>query len=143
MFKVQTTTINVQINKINKQKEWISVTLLQKNEIDNYYPDKTREHFIKKHNRRTRMRFRNNCIDICRNCRGSRPEEFLAKGVLKICRKFTGENPCQSVISTKLLCNFVKVTLCHVFSPISLLHIFRTPFPKSTSGRLPLKLSKS
>ena len=27
---------------------------------------------------------------------------FLEKDVLKICSKFTGENPCQSVISIKL-----------------------------------------
>ena len=29
---------------------------------------------------------------------------FVGKGVLKICSKFTGEHPCQSVISIKLLC---------------------------------------
>ena len=28
---------------------------------------------------------------------------LLEKGVLKICRKFTGEHPCRSVISIKLL----------------------------------------
>ena len=39
--------------------------------------------------------------DISRN---SHPEVFLEKGVLKICSKFTGEHPCQSVISIKLLC---------------------------------------
>ena len=33
----------------------------------------------------------------------SRPEVFLRKGVLKICNKFTGEHPCRSVISIKLL----------------------------------------
>ena len=36
--------------------------------------------------------------------RSSRPEVFLVKCVLKICIKFTGENPYQSVISIKLLC---------------------------------------
>ena len=36
-------------------------------------------------------------------CRGSHPEVFLGKGVImKICSKFTGEQPCQSVISIKL-----------------------------------------
>ena len=35
--------------------------------------------------------------------RSSHPEVFLVKGVLKICSKFTGEHPCQSVISIKLL----------------------------------------
>ena len=31
---------------------------------------------------------------------------FLRKGVLKIWSKFTGERPCRSVISIKLLCKF-------------------------------------
>ena len=35
--------------------------------------------------------------------RSSPLEMFLGKGVLKICSKFTGENPCWSVISIKLL----------------------------------------
>ena len=29
---------------------------------------------------------------------------FLKKGVLKICSKFTGEQPCRSAVSIKLLC---------------------------------------
>ena len=36
--------------------------------------------------------------------RSSPPELFLGKGVLKICSKFTGEHPCRSAISVKLLC---------------------------------------
>ena len=36
--------------------------------------------------------------------RSSCPELFLEKGVLKICRKFTGEHPCRRVISIELLC---------------------------------------
>ena len=36
--------------------------------------------------------------------RSSPPEVFQEKGVLKICSKFTGEHPCRSVISIKLLC---------------------------------------
>ena len=51
----------------------------------------------------------------------------LGKGVLKIYSKSTGEHPCRSVISW-----------C---SPVNLLHIFRTTFPKNTSGRLLLKIS--
>ena len=46
--------------------------------------------------------------------RSSLPEVLLGKGVLKICSKFTGEHPCRSVISIKLL------------SPVNLLHIFKT-----------------
>ena len=36
--------------------------------------------------------------------RSSRPEVFLEKDALKICSRFTGEHPCRSVISVKLLC---------------------------------------
>ena len=61
---------------------------------------------------------------------------FLGKGVLVICSKFTGEHPCWSAISTKLLCNFIVITLRHRCSLVNLLHIFRTPFLKNTSGQL-------
>ena len=63
--------------------------------------------------------------------RSNRPEVSLGKGVLKICSKFTGERPCRSVILIKLL--------RYGCSPVNLLHIFRTPFPKNTSGWLLLK----
>ena len=69
-----------------------------------------------------------------------RPEVFIGKGVLKICSKFTGEHPFQSVISIQLLCNFIEITLQHGCSPVNLLHIFRIPFPKNTSGLLLLTL---
>ena len=58
--------------------------------------------------------------------RRSRPEGNLRKGVLKICSKFTGEHACHP--------------LRHACSPVNLLHIFRTPFPKNTSGWLLLDL---
>ena len=45
--------------------------------------------------------------------RSSRPEVLLGKGVLKICSKFTGEYPCRSAISIKLLCNFTEIALRH------------------------------
>ena len=61
---------------------------------------------------------------------------FLGKGVLKICSKFTGEHPCRSVISIKFLCNFIETKLQHGCSLVNLLHIFRTPFLKNTSGWL-------
>ena len=50
---------------------------------------------------------------------------------MKICSKHTGENPCRSVISIKLQSNFVEITLRH---GCNLWDIFRTPFPKNTSG---------
>ena len=72
--------------------------------------------------------------------RSSRPEVFLGKGVLKIYSKFTGEHPCRSAISIKLLCNFIEITLWRGRSPVHLLHIFRTPFPMNASGWLLLLL---
>ena len=72
--------------------------------------------------------------------RSSHPEVLLGKAVLKICSKFTGEHPCRSAISIKLLCNFIEITLRHGCSPVTLLHIFRTAFHKNTSGRLLLNV---
>ena len=57
-----------------------------------------------------------------------------SRGVLKICSKFTGEHPCRSAISIKLLCNFIEIILRHGCSPVNLLHISRAPFPKNTLG---------
>ena len=72
------------------------------------------------------------------NNRSSQPRVFLAKAVLKICNKFTGEHPCRSAVSIKLQSNLIEITLRHGRSPVNLLHIFRTPFPKNTSRQLPL-----
>ena len=74
-----------------------------------------------------------------RKVRSSRQDVFLGKGVLKMCSKFTGEHPCRSVISIKFLCNFTEIALRHVCSPVNLLHIFRTSFPKNTSAWLLLE----
>ena len=40
--------------------------------------------------------------------RSNHPEVFVGKGVLKMCSKFTGEYPCQSVISIKLQSNHIS-----------------------------------
>ena len=53
---------------------------------------------------------------------------FLRKGVLKICSKFTGENPCRGAISLKLLSSFIEIARRHGCFPVNLLHIFRTLF---------------
>ena len=66
-----------------------------------------------------------------------------SRGVLKMCSKFKGEHPCRSVILIKLLWSFIKIALRHGYSPVSLLHIFRTPFLKNTFGRLFLELARS
>ena len=76
-----------------------------------------------------------------RRSRSSRSEVFLEKGVLKICSTFTAEHPCRSAISIKLLCNFIEIVLGHGCPPVNLMHIFRTPFSRNTSGRLLLKES--
>ena len=61
---------------------------------------------------------------------------FLGKGVLKICSKSTGEHPCRSEISIKLLCNFIQIALRLRCSPVNLLHIFRKPFLNKRFGGL-------
>ena len=61
---------------------------------------------------------------------------FSYKGVQKIRSKFTGENPCRSVISVKLLYKFIEIKLRHGFSPVHLMYIFRTCFTKNTYGAL-------
>ena len=73
----------------------------------------------------------------CKRPRSSHPDEFLIKGVLKICSKFTGEHPYRSA---KLQSNFIEITFQHGCSPVNLMHIFRTPYPKNTCGWLLLSL---
>ena len=68
--------------------------------------------------------------------KSSHLEVFLGKGVLKICSKFTGERPCQSVISIELQSNFTEIKLGHGCSLVNLLHLFSTSLYKNTSGRL-------
>ena len=67
----------------------------------------------------------------------------LKKTVLKICSKFTGEHPCRSVISIKLLYNFTEIALRNGCSSVNLLHIFRIPFYKNTYEWLLLDHEKS
>ena len=62
--------------------------------------------------------------------RSGQSEVFLRKGILEICRKFTGEQPCRSMISIKLFCNFIEIALRLGCSPVNLLHIFRTTIYK-------------
>ena len=64
---------------------------------------------------------------------------FLQKGFPKICNKFTGEHPRRIATSMKLQSNFIEITLRYGFSPLNLLRIFRTSFPKNNSGGLLLE----
>ena len=92
-----------------------------------------------KSNKFTKMILRN-CLSYMAMNRSSYSEVFFGMGVLKICSKFTGEHPSRSVISIKLLCNFIEISLRHECSPANMLHIFRTPFLRNTSGWLLLTL---
>ena len=65
-----------------------------------------------------------NVLQVDELRRSSLPEVFLRKGALKICSKFTGEHPCRSVTSIKLLFNLLKshvdmgvfLQICCIFS---------------------------
>ena len=65
--------------------------------------------------------------------------EQSSRGVWKWCSENMQEiyeHPRWSAISIELQSNFIEITLQHGCSPVTLLHIFRTPFHKKTSGRL-------
>ena len=66
----------------------------------------------------------------------SSPPVVLLENVAEIWNKFTGEHVCWSVILIKLRSNFIKITLSLRCSLVKLLHIFRKPFPRNTSGGL-------
>ena len=66
---------------------------------------------------------------------------LLRIGVLKICSKFAGEHPCRSVISTKLIRNFIEMTLRHGCFSVNLLNNFRISFDKNTSEWLLLNIT--
>ena len=52
------------------------------------------------------------------------------------------KNPFESVISIKLQSNLIEIALRDGSSPVNLLHIFKTTFPRNTSGWLLLDLVK-
>ena len=76
-------------------------------------------------------------ISLMQTYRNSPVQVFSGKGVLKIGSKFTGEHPCRSVVSIKILC----ITLRQLCFPVNLLHIFRKPCSKNTYGGLLLEFS--
>ena len=68
-------------------------------------------HFLVKHMKQKLTKV------VGKRSRSSSSEVFLGKSVLNIFIKFTGEHPCRSAISTKLLCNFLEIrTSAWVFS---------------------------
>ena len=83
------------------------------------------------------------CFDEEQDIPNTREKSRKSQSITEWCRcrsiytsKFTGEHPCQSVISIKLQSNFIEITLWHGCSPVNFLYIFRKPFPKNTSGWL-------
>ena len=70
------------------------------------------------------------------NTEGALQRCFQEKVSSKYTASLNGEHPCQNVISIKLLCNFIEITYQHGCSPVHLLHIFRTPYTRNTSGWL-------
>ena len=64
--------------------------------------------------------------------RGRHPEVF-----------FYRRTPMPKCVSIKLLCNFIEITLWYGWSPVNLLHIFRTPLTKNTSGWMLLYFQSS
>ena len=70
------------------------------------------------------------------------PRGVLKKRCSENMQKFTGEHLSPSVNSIKLQSNFIEITLRHGWCPVNLLHIFRTPFPRNTSGWLLLSVGE-
>ena len=58
------------------------------------------------------------------------PDRLSCKNIVNKVKaaKYFRKNSCRSAISIKLPCNFTEITLWHVYSPVNLLHIFRTLF---------------
>ena len=60
----------------------------------------------------------------------------LRKGCFKNIHQIYRRTP---MTKCDLLCNFIEITLRHWCSPVNLLYILRTPFPKNTSKGLLLE----
>ena len=69
--------------------------------------------------------------------RSSRSEVFLRKENMQ---QIYGRKRMPKCDFNKVSSNFIKIALRHGCSPVNLLHIFRAPFPRNTSGWLLLYL---
>ena len=77
------------------------------------------------------------CFNVKRVFQKQPSRSVLKKRCLKICSILIGEHSwCRSVISINLQSNFIEIALRRGCSAVNFLHIFRTPFPRSTSGWL-------
>ena len=80
---------------------------------------------------------------ICKASRQKQPSiGVLRKRCSENMQQIYMRKPSQSVVSIKLLCNFIETTLQHGCSPVNLLQILRTYFHNSTYGRLLLSRSR-
>ena len=85
-------------------------------------------------------------MDLCQDPKYPEQSMMIEKQPSKrVLKKMCSENMQQIyrgtpllkyVMSIKLQSNFIKITLQHGYSPVNLLHIFRTHFLKNTSGGL-------
>ena len=64
----------------------------------------------------------------------------LRKRCSKNTQQIYRRTPMPNCDFNKVASNFIEIALRHGCSPVNLLHIFRTTFPKNTSGRLLLLL---
>ena len=79
------------------------------------------------------------CQTIRKQCNQKQPPKGVprkrcSENMQQIYRR-TPMSKCDFNLS-KLLCNFIEITLRHACSPVDLLHIFRTPFLMNTCGWL-------
>ena len=72
-------------------------------------------------------------MKVCHLISAYRQQKQSSRGV------FIGKHPNRNVISIKSQSNFNEIILGHGCSLVNSLHIFRTPFLKSTSGELLLR----
>ena len=81
---------------------------------------------------------RNGNLETTFSTSGQATQKQPFRGVLrkKCFEKHAGEHPYRSLISRKLICYFIEIALWHGWSPVNLLYIFGTPFPRKTSGQL-------
>ena len=65
--------------------------------------------------------------------------DVLKKRCYENMQQIYKRTPMPKCVSTKLQSNFIEIILRHGCSPVNLLHVFRTTFPKNTSEGLLLK----
>ena len=66
----------------------------------------------------------------------SHPKVSIGKGALKVRQKIYRRTPMPKCDFNKVPSNFIEMALSHGCFPVNLLHIFRTTFPRNTSGWL-------